>query len=70
MLKEALAANTIGGKIDDESRARAAADEVRQAQSGWSRLGPVADDVRRPLEERFQRACRQVLGARGARRAS
>jgi hypothetical protein len=68
MLKEALAANTIGGKVDDDSRARAAAEEVRQAQSGWSRLGPVAEDVRRPLEERFQRACKQVLSARGARR--
>src|SRR5205823_6007701 len=29
MLKEALAANTIGGKVDDDHRLRAAADEVR-----------------------------------------
>ena len=40
MLKEALAANTIGGKVDDDSRLRAAAEEVRQAQASWSRIGP------------------------------
>ena len=40
MLKEALAANTIGGKVDDDSRFRAAAEEVRQAQAAWSRIGP------------------------------
>src|SRR5262249_12605623 len=36
MLKEALAANTIGGKVDPESRRRAAQEEARQAQSSWS----------------------------------
>ena len=41
MLKEALAANTIGGKVDDESRRRAAQEDVRQAQASWSRVGPV-----------------------------
>lgn len=60
MLKEALAANTIGGKADDESRMRAMAEEVRQAQAAWSRLGPVPDAVRRPLADRFQRAVRRV----------
>jgi hypothetical protein len=61
MLKEALAANTIGGRVDDDARWRAAADEVRQAQTAWSRVGPVPDAVRRPLADRFQRASRQVL---------
>ena len=46
MLKEALAANTIGGKVDDDSRYRAADEEVRQAQANWSRIGPVPDEVR------------------------
>src|SRR5260221_5320595 len=41
MLKEALAANTIGGKVADDSRLRAAAEDVRQAQTAWSRIGPV-----------------------------
>ncbi len=65
MLKEALAANTIGGKVEDDSRWRAAAEEVRQAQASWSRLGPVADDIRRPLVDRFQRATRRILERAG-----
>ena len=64
MLKEALAANTIGGKVEDDSRFRAAAEEVRQAQAAWSRIGPVPDDVRRPLADRFQRALRRITDKR------
>ena len=60
MLKDALAANTIGGKADDDSRFRAAADEVRQAQAALSRIGPVPDQVRRGLADRFQRATRRI----------
>ena len=63
MLKEALAANTIGGKVDDESRRRAAQEDVRQAQASWSRIGPVADDVRRALADRFQRAIKRISDA-------
>jgi len=60
MLKEALAANTIGGKVDPETRRRAAQDDVRQAQASWSRVGPVPDDARKELTDRFQRAIRQI----------
>ena len=61
MLKEALAANTIGGKADDDSRFRAAADEVRQAQAALSRIGPVPDQVRAArCADRFQRATRRI----------
>ena len=67
MLKEALAANTIGGKVDDDSRWRAAMEEVRHAQESWSRIGLVPDDVRRPLMDRFQRAIRRI--SEGAARA-
>jgi hypothetical protein len=67
MLKEALAANTIGGKVDNESRFRAANDEVRQAQATWSRIGPVPDEVRRALADRFQRAIRRISDAQGGR---
>ena len=63
MLKEALAANTIGGKADDDSRFRAASDEVRQAQATLSRIGPVPDQVRRTLADRFQRATRRIADA-------
>ena len=66
MLKEALAANTIGGKVDEESRMRAAAEEVRQAQASWARIGPVPDDVRRALADRFARACRRITEKAGA----
>jgi hypothetical protein len=60
MLKEALAANTIGGKVEDDSRLRAAAEDVRQAQAAWARIGLVPDDARRPLADRFQRAVRRI----------
>ena len=60
MLKEALAANTIGGKVDDDHRLRAANEEVRQAQATWSRIGPVPDEARRTLADRFQRAIRRI----------
>ncbi|MCA1558940.1 MAG: DUF349 domain-containing protein [Acidobacteria bacterium] len=56
-LREALAANTIGGKAGEESKWRTMADEVRQAQSSWTRLGPVRGESGRELSERFQRAC-------------
>jgi hypothetical protein len=60
MLKEALAANTIGGKADEEGRARAVAEEVRQAQANWARIGPVPEEARRALADRFARACRRA----------
>ena len=59
-LKEALAANTIGGKAEDDSRYRNAIEDVRQAQAAWSRLGPVAEPARRQLTDRFQKAVRKV----------
>jgi hypothetical protein len=71
MLKEALAANTIGGKVEDDSRLRAAAEELRQAQAAWTRIGLVAEGARRPLSDRFQRAVRRInekLTASGAAR--
>ena len=60
-LREALAANTIGGRADDDARWRIAADEVRKAQAAWRRLGPVPDGVGRELEGRFQKACNRFF---------
>jgi len=60
MLKDALAANTIGGKADADARLRAAAEDVRQAQSSWSRIGTVPEEARRQLSDRFQRAIRAI----------
>jgi hypothetical protein len=69
--RERLAANTMtGGKSGDtdDSRWRAAEQEVRSAQAQWTRLGPIPADVAGPLNERFQRACRRFYDQR--RRAS
>jgi hypothetical protein len=60
MLKDALAANTIGGKADEDSRLRAAAEEVRQAQQSFSRIGVMPDHERRALSDRFQRAIKRI----------
>jgi hypothetical protein len=60
MLKEALAANTIGGKAAVESRRRAVSEELRKARAAWLKIGYVPEDVRRPLAERFERACRRL----------
>lgn len=59
MLKDALASNTIGGKVDDETRQRTAVVAVREAQNGWRRLGPVPGEAGRELEQRFRRAVRR-----------
>jgi hypothetical protein len=56
MLREALAANTIGGRAGEESKWKSMADDVRQAQASWNRLGPVPGDVGRTLTDRFHRA--------------
>ena len=61
MLREALAANTIGGRAGEESKWRAMADEVRQAQATWSRLVPVPGAAGRQLTERFNRACNRFF---------
>jgi hypothetical protein len=63
MLKEALASNTIGGKVDEGSRVRAAQEDLRQAQASWSRIGPIPDAMAKPLIDRFQRASRAVTAA-------
>jgi len=61
MLREALAANTIGGRAGEESKWRGMAEEVRQAQSSWSRLGPVPGETGRQLNDRFHRACNRFF---------
>ena len=56
MLREALASNTIGGRAGEESKWRSMAEDVRQAQASWSRLGPVPGESGRALNERFHKA--------------
>jgi hypothetical protein len=70
MWREALASNTIGGRAVDEGRWRAAAEDVAKAQAAWQRIGYVPDEIRRPLAERFERACRRVTELRDRSRPS
>jgi len=66
--RERLAANTMAGgqavAQTEELRWREAEQEVRSAQSQWTRLGPLPADVAGPLNERFQRACRKFYDQR------
>jgi hypothetical protein len=61
MLREALASNTIGGRAGEESKWKAMAEEVRQAQQSWSRLGPVPGETGRELADRFHKACNRFF---------
>ena len=65
--REALAANTMGAgaaRQAEDARQRAAEQEVRSAQAAWARLGPLAPDQRKPLQDRFDRAVRKFLEMR------
>lgn len=69
MWREALASNTIGGKVAEEAKQRAAAEEVKKARAAWQRIGYVHEDDRRTLSARFELACRR-LGPQGERPAA
>lgn len=62
--REALAANTMGAaaaRQAEDARHRAVEQEVRSAQSAWQRLGPLDPEARKPLQDRFDRACRRFF---------
>lgn len=59
-LREALATNTIAGRPDEAARAKAVAEQIRQAQAAWRRIGPVPDAAGRALVARFQRAIQRA----------
>jgi hypothetical protein len=62
--REALAANTMGAgaaRQAEDARQRAAEQEVRSAQAAWNRLGPLAAEERRPLQDRFDRSVRKFF---------
>ena len=60
-LRSALASNAMGGRVNEDSKWRAAADAVKEAQSAWQRLGPLAGSEARALDARFRDACRRVM---------
>jgi hypothetical protein len=62
LLKEALAARTIGGAPDLQARRRALQEEVEAARNGWNRVGPVPGEAGLALERRFQAALARVPG--------
>jgi hypothetical protein len=64
--REALATNTMGGRVAEDGRLKAAAEEAKRAQAAWQRLGYVPEPDRSALERRFESACRRILGRRGA----
>jgi len=63
-LRDALAANTIGGREAVEARWITASSEVEQAQSAWRRLGPMPRADAQALTERFEAACRTFFERR------
>ena len=56
-LRDALASNTMGAKVDPDVKRRADADEVKRAQSARRALGVVPGEVGRRLSDRFRVAC-------------
>ncbi len=59
-LRSALASNAMGGRGGDDAKWRAAADTVKDAQTTWQRLLPLAGADARSLDARFREACRKV----------
>jgi hypothetical protein len=59
-LRSAFATNAMGGRVNDDTKWRAAADTVKDAQSAWQRLAPIDSPEVRDLEARFRDACRRV----------
>jgi hypothetical protein len=60
--REALAANTMGARVDESARKRERKDKVDAARAAWSRVGPVGASDRERLNARFREACRRALG--------
>jgi hypothetical protein len=63
-LKDALAANTIGGKEAEEARWHSATSDVEAAQAAWRRLGPMPGAESTALGERFEAACKRFFETR------
>jgi len=59
-LRTALASNAMGGRANEAAKWRAAAEAVRDAQTSWQRLAPLAAARAQELETRFRKACRRV----------
>ncbi len=61
LLRESLAANTIGGRVNEDAKLRVVADKVRRAQQQWRDLGPAFGEAAAALESRFHHAVRRFF---------
>ena len=61
LLRESLAANTIGGRVNEDAKLRVVADKVRRAQQQWRDLGPAFGEAAAALETRFHHAVRRFF---------
>jgi hypothetical protein len=68
-LRSALATNAMGGRGTSDTKWRAAADAVKDAQGAWQRLPPVQTPEAAALAVRFRDACRRITD-RGRRQGS
>ena len=65
--REALAANTMGVRVDEEAKWREAAEVVKRAQAERNRLGLLPGERGRTLSARFKRACDRFFAHRPGR---
>jgi hypothetical protein len=63
-LRDALAANTIGGHAAVDAKWHSATADVESAQTAWKRLGPMPGPEGQALAERFDKACRRFFEVR------
>ncbi len=56
-LRDALASNTMGARVDTEAKRREDTDEVKRAQIQRRALGVVPGETGRQLSDRFRAAC-------------
>jgi hypothetical protein len=59
-LREALATNTIAGRLDETAKWKAVSEHLRAAQAAWKKIGPVPEAPSRTLTARFHKACGRV----------
>ena len=55
--REQLASNTMGERVDEAARQRAAIEEIKRLRSECRRLGSLAGSEASALQARFQKAC-------------
>ena len=65
--REALAANTMGVRVDEEAKWREAAEVIKRAQAERNRLGLLPGERGRKLSARFKRACDRFFAQRPGR---